>query len=100
MKPINEIYKEKAKFVCDMEPVFNRSGRIRSLSYRRNFLTGDEVMMITDKSGDKHYVDVTADSLEAILTEACLFNLKTDPIGLIKNSKRREEIAAMFYTEA
>lgn len=100
MRPINEIYREKKKFVCDLELVFARSGRIRSMSYKRDFLTGDEVMMITDMAGDKHYVDVTADSLEAILTEACLFNLRTDPIGLIRNSKRREEVAAMFCREA
>ena len=100
MRPLNEIYNEKKRFVKDLNKTLTADGNIESLTYARDFVTGDEIMMIKDGTGTPHYINVTGNSLEAILSEANRFQLYpkygVKPTGLIEDRMARKHYAKMF----
>ena len=96
MRPINEIYKEKKKFVADLNKTMTVDGNIESLTYARDFVTGDEIIMIRDGALTPYYINVTGNSLSAILSEANKFQLGLKPTGLIEDRMARKHYAKMF----
>lgn len=96
MRPLNEIYNEKRQFVEDLNKTLTIDSNIKCLVYVRDFVTGEEVMMIKDGALTPYYILVTGNSLEAILSEANKFQLGLKPTGLVENRHARIEIAKMF----
>ena len=96
MKAINDVYNEKKKFVSDLNKTLTVDGNIQSLKYARDFVTGDEIMLITDGAMTPFYINVTGNSLSAILSEANKFQLGIKPTGLIENRTARKHYAKMF----
>lgn len=96
MRPLNEIYNEKRQFVADLNKTLTIDSNIRSLHYARDFVTGEEVMLIKDGAATPFYILVTGNSLEAILSEANKFQLGLKPTGLVENRLARNEYAKMF----
>ncbi len=96
MRPLNEIYNEKRQFVEDLNKTLTIDSNIRSLQYARDFVTGEEVMMIKDGTSTPYYILVTGNSLSAILSEANKFQLGLRPTGLVENRAARAEFAKMF----
>ena len=96
MRPLNEIYNEKRQFVQDLNKTLTVDSNIRSLQYARDFVTGEEVMMIKDGALTPFYINVTGNSLQAILSEANKFQLGLKPTGLVENRGAKNVIAKMF----
>lgn len=96
MRPLNEIYNEKRQFVEDLNKTLTIDSNIRSLQYARDFVTGEEVMLIKDGAATPFYILVTGNSLQAILSEANKFQLGLRPTGLVENRAARAEFAKMF----
>lgn len=96
MRSQNEIYNEKKQFVSDLNRTLTIDSNIRSLQYARDFVSGEEVMMINDGCNTPYYILVTGNSLEAILTEANRFQLGIKPTGLVENRAARVELSKMF----
>lgn len=96
MRPINEIYNEKRQFVEDLNKTMTASENIMGLKYARDFVSGTEVMMIRDGAATPHYINVTGNSLGAILSEASKFHLGIKPTGLVENRQARIALAKLF----
>ena len=96
MRPLNEIYNEKRQFVADLNKTMTVDGNIKSLTYARDFVSGEEIMLIRDGAATPFYINVTGNSLKAILTEASKFQLGLKPTGLIENRRAKVEFAKMF----
>lgn len=99
MRQINEVYREKKAHVEKLSEAFTVAGNISALDYARDPMTGEEVMMIVDGAHRPHYVLVTANSLEAILDELCLFALNRKPTGYVDNYKTCVALSKLFYRE-
>ena len=99
MRQINEIYREKKQHVENLNAAFKVAGNISKLDYARDPMTGEEVVVIVDGAHRPHYVLVTANSLEAILDEICLFALNKKPTGYVENFKTCMELSKLFYRE-
>ena len=95
MKSVIEVYNEKKKFVEELDKVMS-GGNIKSIVYKADPLTGNECVRITDGSATPHYVNVSANSLQAIRKEVCAFELNLKPTGLVEGRAGREYFAKMF----
>ena len=91
-----EVFNEKRKLVEELNKVMTVSDNITGLAYAADTLTGDECVRITDSSATPHYVNVTANSPQAILNEVCAFQLYRKPTGLVEGRAGREYFAKMF----
>lgn len=96
MRPLHEIYNEKRQFVQDLNRTLTIDSNIRSLHYARDFVSGEEVMMIKDGTATPYYIMVTGNSLEAILSEANKFQLGLKPTGLVENRSARAALSKLF----
>ena len=96
LKSVIEVYNEKKKFIEDLDKVMTVAGNITSVVYRADPLTGSECVRITDGSATPFYVNVSANSLQAILKEVCAFELNLKPTGLVEGRDGREYFAKLF----
>lgn len=96
MRPLNEIYNEKRQFVQDLNITHTIDSNIKSLQYARDFISGEEVLLIKDGSLTPYYINVTGNSLSAILSEANRFQLGYKPVGLVENRHAKAVLARLF----
>lgn len=96
MRPLNEIYNEKREFVQNLNKTLTIDSNIKSLQYARDFVSGEEVLMIKDGTATPFYINVTGNSLQAILSEANKFQLGIKPTGLVENRMARAALSKLF----
>lgn len=96
MRPLNEIYNEKREFVQNLNKTLTIDSNIKSLQYARDFVSGEEVRMIKDGTATPFYINVTGNSLQAILSEANKFQLGIKPTGLVENRMARAALSKLF----
>lgn len=96
MKSKVDVYNEKKQFVDALNAVMTVSDNIASLTYKVDMLTGNEAVMIKDGSATPHYINVTGNSLNAILSEVSAFQLRRKPTGLVESREGRVFFAKMF----
>ena len=96
MRPLNEIYNEKREFVQNLNKTLTIDSNIKSLQYARDFVSGEEVLMIKDGTATPFYINVTGNSLQAILSEANKFQLGIKPTGLVENRMAKAALSKLF----
>lgn len=96
MKSKVDVYNEKKQFVDALNAVMTVSDNIASLVYRYDALTENEVVMVKDGSATPYYINVSGNSLQAILSEICAFQLKRKPLGLVESREGRVYFAKLF----
>ena len=99
MKTKIEVFNEKKQFVERLNEVVTVASNITKLTYTVDFVNDDEVVRIQDGSATPYYVNVTGNSLQAILKEVSAFVLNRKPMGLVESRAGREYCASLF-TEA
>lgn len=96
MKSTIDVYNEKKKFVEALSAVMTVSDNISSLAYKFDALTGNEAVMVKDGAATPHYINVTGNSLQAILSEISAFQLRRKPLGLVESREGRVYFAKFF----
>ena len=93
----NNVYREKRDFVEKLKPALLMMPGIEDVEYHLFSEKYSEFVRIIWEGDSRDFIDVTADSLEAILLE--LTRLITDkeiPTGLIKNEMHKTIIDEWF----
>lgn len=93
---INAVYKEKKEYVTWLNHCIKPSNDIKRIEYARDALNYGEYIRFTDHIGGVGFVNVTGNSLEAILKEVCKVMLLIEPTGIVKDSGAKREIAKLF----
>lgn len=96
MKAVIEVYNEKRQFVEDLNKIMTVASNITRLAYKADVLNRNEAVMIKDGSATPYYINVTGNSLQAILKEVSAFNLNLKPTGLVESREGREYYAKLF----
>lgn len=96
MKSKVDVFNEKKQFVDELNKIMAVSDIIISIVYKADMLNGDEAVMVKDGSATPYYINVTGNSLNAILSEISAFQLKLKPVGLVESRKGREYYAKLF----
>ena len=99
MKQINDYYREKkAKFEA-LAVAFSDAKNITGIRYRRDPVTGEEVICITDRAAVPHYVLVTANSNDENENEIARFKLNQRPRGYVTSYELKCRFARMFQEQ-
>lgn len=96
MKSKVDVFNEKKQFVDELNKIMAVSDIIISIVYKADVLNGNEAVMVKDGSATPYYINVTGNSLNAILSEISAFQLKLKPAGLVESRKGREYYAKLF----
>ena len=93
---INAIYTQKKEYVDWLSHCIKPSSDIKEIEYARDALSYGEYIRFKDHLGGVGYVNVTGDSLEAILHEVCKVVLLLEPTGMVRSFEAKREIAKYF----
>lgn len=93
---MSKVIEEKAEFVCRLKPALVMLPGVAGLQYREFSDKYTEIVKIAWEDGCCDYIDVTADSLEAILQEITRQIRGEKATGLISNSKHKQLIEEWF----
>ena len=91
-------YEAKRKLVEDFGRlcVQGESSEISGFDYARKFITGEEFVRVRKRDGEVKFINVTGNSMEAILIELARYiNLRT-ATGLVISSEGRKYAAEFF----
>ena len=100
MKP-EEVYAEKKSFVeDDIAKVLGIYPSFEGIDYAVDASTGEEFVRIKDETNGPAFINITGNSLSAILQEVCRVCLMQRPMGLVTNAQTRRDIAPLFRREA
>ena len=93
---MKHVYEKKRAFVESLNEPLSALRDFEAIEYARDPVLGDEYIRIKDKLGQAFYVNVTANSEEAILLEVARMTLGTKATGFITNRERIRAIAPLF----
>lgn len=99
MKQINEYYRAKREKIAALDVAFSDAKNITGIEYRRNPITGEEVVRITDRAFVPHYILVTANTDDENENEVARFKLNVKPNGYVDDFGIKCRLAKMFVRE-
>lgn len=96
---MEKVYAEKLEFVKALDQAVAKIPYVEAVEYKRIPDRGSEFVKLTWNSGDYMYIDVTADSLPAILSEVSAAISGGSPTGRIR-SMRHSALVDDWWEEA
>lgn len=99
MKQINEYYRAKREKIEALKVAFADAKNITGIEYERDPITGEEVVLITDRAFVPHYILVTANSDDENENEIARFKLNVRPKGYVDDYAIKCRLAKMFHRE-
>ena len=96
---MEKVYAEKLEFVEALDQAVAKIPYVEAVEYKHIPGRGSEFVKFTWDSGDYMYIDVTCDSLSAILSEISAAISGGSPVGRIR-SMRHSSLIDEWWEEA
>ena len=90
------VYKNKREFIETLKPALLMIAGIEDVKYELFSDKYAEYVRVTWEGGYKEYIDVTGDSLTAMMSEVSKLLSDKPPVGLIRSEAHRNIIEGWF----